>query len=68
MRRNKAGRPWRLKPDLGRGMLVTGPDNPYFESQPVSARDFTLIYKTNAGTGGAKIIGFKFLGEFYRKD
>jgi hypothetical protein len=45
---NRAGVSWELIPDLERGVLVTGEDNPYYDS---GAREFELEMRDGAVTG-----------------
>ena len=57
---NSADRSWTITPDLAKGMLRTGADNPYLDQNII---DFTLEIKE------AKLIGFRFGArpELYRQ-
>ena len=62
--RNDAGIVWRLVPDLARGKLLNGPDNPYFEQ--LSAKAFTLALRSDPeGNPLPAVRAFQFLGEEY---
>jgi hypothetical protein len=63
---NKAGRSWQLRPDLAEGLLRTGPDNPYHESNPVSGRTFNIVLRRgDDGEYLPDLAGFRFQGGFF---
>jgi hypothetical protein len=65
---NKAGKSWLLTPDLVNGVLKTGPDCPYYDSNPTNGRAFTIVLQRGAGGRYLpKIAGYQFNGAFYRK-
>jgi len=65
---NRAGVSWPLTPNLAEGMLRTGPDNPYYESNPTGGRLFRIVLKRNAdGEYVAEVAGFQFQSGFYEK-
>ena len=62
---NAAGVSWRLEPELHNGVLVTGPDNPYFKNGGDS-RQFTLVLPLDAeGNFLPEVHSFRFKGEEY---
>jgi hypothetical protein len=66
---NNAGRSWRLEPNLAKGSLLTGPDNPYYYLNPATGREFRIVLRLgSAGDYIAEVAGFRFNGEFYSKD
>jgi len=65
--RNRADASWRLHLDTASGRLVSGPDNPYFDTVAELARDFTLVLEENP-RGRPTVTGFRFQGELYRRD
>lgn len=65
---NEAGRSWRLTPDLTHGILQTGTDNPYHDSNPATGQVFRVVLRRDAnGNYLPEVSGFNFNGEFYRK-
>jgi hypothetical protein len=65
---NYAGTSWRLEPNLAKGSLLTGPDNPYYYSNPQTGREFRVVLRRgSAGDYVAEVAGFRFNGEFYAK-
>ena len=65
---NEAGRSWRLTPDLSHGVLQTGTDNPYHDSNPATGQVFRVVLSRDAdGNYLPEVSGFNFNGEFYRK-
>jgi len=66
---NQAGVSWRLFPDWENGVLRTGPENPYYESNPTNGRVFRLILRRNAeGEYLPEVAGFQFQAEFYARE
>lgn len=62
---NAAGLSWRLEPDLDNGVLVTGPDNPYFKNGG-GGRQFTLVLRCDAeGHFLPEVHAFRFNGDEY---
>ena len=58
---NKAGVAWLLLPDLEHGLLRTGPDCPYYESDPIGGRAFGLVLRRDDnGEFGPELKGFQF--------
>lgn len=65
---NKANVTWLLTLDAGKLEFSTGPDNPYFNSDPNTHRIVKLTQRKNPdGTLRAEVEGFTFGGEFYRR-
>ena len=65
---NQANAAWELAPDLGRLLLRTGPDNPYYRFGLDGGRSFRVVLRRGAsGEYLPEISGFEFLGDFYRK-
>jgi hypothetical protein len=63
---NKAGKSWRLKPDLARGVLVTESDCPYYGKPGGDA--FRIVLARGAdGRYVPKVLGYQFNGAFYAK-
>jgi len=56
---NKAGVSWGLTPDLQKGVLLTGPDNPYDDT---GSRAFELDVRNG------EVVGFWFNHEFYVRE
>ena len=66
--RNKSAVEWRLVPNLEKGELTTGDDNPYWNDHPDNGRVFRLVQpKSPDGTLRPEVTGFYFLDEFYRR-
>ncbi|HUS93243.1 MAG TPA: hypothetical protein VM695_15400, partial [Phycisphaerae bacterium] len=66
--RNKAGMSWRLTPDLAEGVLRTGEENPYYDSNPTHGRAFRIVLRRNAdGEYAPEVAGFLFQGGFFAK-
>jgi hypothetical protein len=64
---NDAGRSWRLTPDLANGVLLTGPDNPYYDSE--SGRTLRIVLRRGPdGDYLPEVAGFEFNGELYSRD
>lgn len=64
--RNKAGVTWKLYPELANGLLRTGRDNPYYESNPSSGRVFHLVLERDAsGAFTSRLRGIRFQGALY---
>jgi hypothetical protein len=66
---NYAGASWRLQPDLAKGSLLTGQDNPYYSRNPATGREFRIVLRRGSnGDYRTEVAGFAFNGEFYAKD
>jgi hypothetical protein len=66
---NYAGASWRLQPDLAKGSLLTGQDNPYYSRNPATGREFRIVLRRGSnGDYQTEVAGFAFNGEFYAKD
>lgn len=66
---NQAGVSWRLFPDLENGVLRTGPENPYYESNPTTGRVFRIVLRRDAnGDYLAEVAGFQFQHGFYAQE
>jgi len=64
--RNQAGVSWRLFADAGPGLLRTGEENPYYQSNPDGGRTFRIILKRDDdGDYQPEAVGFQFQGGFY---
>ena len=64
--RNQAGVSWRLYADAGPGLLRTGEENPYYQSNPDGGRAFRIVLKRDAdGDYQPEAIGFQFQSGFY---
>ena len=59
---NEAGVSWDLTPDLENGVLLTGPDCPYFNNVSGNGKSFKLVIENN------QVTGFTFQGELYSRD
>jgi hypothetical protein len=57
---NASGVTMTLTPDFANGLLKTDSSNPYQNN--LNGKDFTLVYQDG------KVVGFKFVGEFYQRD
>ncbi len=65
---NEAGKSWRLEPNLAKGSLLTGPDNPYYYLNPGAGREFHIVLRRGStGDYLAAVAGFRFNGDFYAK-
>lgn len=60
--RNEAGVSWALTPDFENGVLLTGPDCPYFNNASGNGKSFILVIENN------QVTGFTFQGELYSRD
>lgn len=66
---NEAGVSWRLFPDLEHGILRTGSENPYYESNPTNGRAFTIVLRRDAnGEYLPQVAGFQFQQGFYARE
>jgi hypothetical protein len=63
---NHAAKSWRLELAPGKRLLLTGPDNPYFQSAEGKAFRIALRQGEN-GEFLPEVAGFWFNGEFYAK-
>ncbi len=61
---NKAGRSWRLEPDLKTATLHTGPDNPYHDS--LKGQAFYMAFDRTS-PGEPRVAGFWFQGALFLK-
>ncbi len=66
--RNKSDAKWQLFPDLNQKQMLTGTENPYFQSNPDDGRTFAIVQNTNPdGSPNGQVKGFMFLGVLYTK-
>jgi len=66
---NTAGVSWRLWPALKEGVLRTGPDNPYYESNPTNGRAFRIVLRRDSnGEYVSEVAGFQFQEGFYGRE
>jgi len=64
---NDAGRSWRLTPDVANGVLLTGPDNPYNDTE--AGRAFRIVLRRGPdGDYLPEVAGFLFQGELYVRE
>lgn len=63
---NTAGVSWRLVPDLINGVLLTGPDCPYYDPPNGTMFDIVLV-RDDRGDLTAEIEGYAFNHETYRR-
>ena len=65
---NKAGVSWILRPDLPRGLLLTGADCPYYDAAHPEASAVRIQLRRDAsGRYEAAVEGFSFQGGLYRR-
>jgi hypothetical protein len=65
---NEAHKSWELIPEIRSLTLRTGPDNPYYQSEPDRGRAFRIVLRRDAnGECIQEVAGFEFLGEFFSK-
>jgi hypothetical protein len=63
---NQAGVSWRLFADSANGILRTGEENPYYETNPDGGRFFRIVLRRNAeGEYRPEPAGFLFQSGFY---
>jgi hypothetical protein len=63
---NQAGVSWQLFPDLATGILRTGDENPYYETNPETGRAFRIVLRRDPeGEYRPEPAGFQFQGGFY---
>ena len=63
---NKAGTSWVLTPDFAHGLLMTGPDCPYYDADQPDAAPFRILLKRDHnGRWSPKVSGFVFNGAEY---
>lgn len=66
---NRAGKTWTLRPDLAKGVLVTGPDCPYYDAATPGANLFRIsLVKDGAGRWRPQVGGFVFNGGAYQRE
>ena len=63
---NHAGKSWHLEMAADKRLLLTGPDNPYFQTFPGKAFRIALR-QDESGAFLPEAAGFWFNGEFYMK-
>lgn len=65
--KNSAGVAWNLTPDIENGALRTGPDCPYYASDPTHGRAFQITLKRSQRSAQQpmEVEGFRFNGELY---
>jgi hypothetical protein len=64
---NDAGKSWRLSQDLAHGVLLTGPDNPYYDTE--AGRAFRIVLRRGPdGDYLPEVAGFQFNGEMYVRE
>lgn len=66
--KNQAGVSWPLYPDMTKGNLITGKENPYMKEPQEAAHQFTLaLHRDESGRFTGQVEGYWFLGEYWRK-
>jgi hypothetical protein len=66
---NMAGVSWRLWPNIEEGVLRTGADNPYYESNPTTGRVFRIVLRRDAdGRYVPEVAGFHLQSDLYRRE
>lgn len=66
--KNQAGKSWGLSLDRARCVLHTDDSNPYRRFGLEGSRDFRIVWKRGeAGEFLPEVAGFRFLGDFYKK-